>query len=395
MDSGLFFLVLYIINPILSLSLKTKSIMESEDKKDEKYLTHQFNGGDLKELLPVMEQYFSFTLFEIQGMLEACNQNFYNGEATETTVSENGMQCKHFAPEKFFIEGNKPIYLAYPESLFKRIETLLDDESNLITDDKQKTILWIMFYVYSESPIEPELFDEIGDYNYRIFHEFIRPDMLALYKFLHDNYKAFADDQKRYKDHPTYREEGMWTDPYKNLTLSYGKYSITLNNMNNWFLTHLTEYISQYLKEDSIEEVEREMQEYKNKVGAKSDHDFHRIVTQLYHFLQEETPYHSPEGKVTDKICMFITKFLNVLDFLTIVPDDDEFNIKPEDKKRSKILKDWIVNTRTNIKYNLEREKAKGVYKSKKQEFLEKSSIKPESNEKGKALMEQWHPKYW
>ena len=44
-----------------------------------------------------------------------------------------------------------------------------------------------------------------------------------------------------------------------------------------------------------------------------------------------------------------------------------------------------------------EREKERGAYKSKKQEFFEKASIQPESNEEeeGKTLMEIWNPKYW
>ena len=395
MDSGLFFLSSYINNPILSLSLKTKSIMENEKKKDEKYLTCHFNGGDLKEILPVLKKHFSFTLFEIQGMLEWCNNNIYNREGTEIITDENGIRHSHFTPEEFFIEGNKPVYLAYPESLFNKIVSFFNDETNLITDDKQNTILCLMFYVYSESSIEPNYWEECGDYNYRIFHEFIRPDLLALYKFLHKSHPNFLIDQQAYKKHPNYRSESSWNDPYKSVTIVHGKHSITLNNSNNWLLTHLTEYISQYLKEDTIEEVESEMLEYKNKVGAKSDHDFHRIVTQLYHFLQEETPYHSPENKITDKICVFITKFLEALGFLSIVPEEEEFNIKPEDKKKSKTLHDWINNMRSNIQYNLKREREKGAYKSKKQESLEKASIKFESSEEGKPLMEQWYPKYW
>lgn len=370
--------------------------MESVDQKDEQYLGYQFNGGDLKEILPVMQKHFSFTLFEINGMLDWCNKKLYNNQATETSVDEKGMHHSRFNPKKFFIEENHPITIVYPESLAKKIQEFFDDESNLIKDEKQKIILWIMFYVYSESIIEPD-YSECWDYNYRIFYEFVRPDMLALYKFLHDNHKNFSSDQQEYKDSPKYRMEGAWSDPYKNITLSYGKHSLTLNNMNNWFLTHLTEYLCQYLKEDDIKEVEFELKEYKNRVGAKPDHDFHRIVTQLYHFLQDETPYHDPEGKTTDKICTFITKFLEVLGFLTIVPDDDEFNIKKEEKKRSKILSTWVNNIRTNIKYNLEREKERGAYKSKKQEFFEKASIQPESNEEeeGKTLMEIWNPKYW
>lgn len=369
--------------------------MENEERKDEKYLTCHFNGGDLKEILPILKKHFSFTLLEIQGMLEWCNNNIYNGEATETTCNEEGSFHNNYRLEEFFIEGNKPVHLTYPESLFNRIIAFFNDKSNLITDDKQNTILWIMFYVYSESSIEPNYFGEYGDYNYRIFHEFVRPDMLALYKFLHDNYKQFPDAQKGYKNHPTYRPMDTWNNPFKDVTLTLGRHSITLNNSNNWFLTHLAEYISQYLKEDNIKDVDFELKEYKNKVGAKSDHDFHRIVTQLYHFLQDETPYHNPEGKTTDKICIFITKFLEVLGFLTIVPDDDEFNIKTEEKKRSKILKDWITNTRTNIQYNLKREKERGAYKSKKQEFFEKASVKMGTSEEGKTLMEQYNPKYW
>ena len=70
-----------------------------------------------------------------------------------------------------------------------------------------------MFYVYSESIIEPD-YSECWDYNYRIFYEFVRPDMLALYKFLHDNHKNFSSDHQEYKDSPKYRMEGAWSDPY-------------------------------------------------------------------------------------------------------------------------------------------------------------------------------------
>ena len=52
--------------------------MESVDQKDEQYLGYQFNGGDLKEILPVMQKHFSFTLLEINGMLDWCNKKLYN-----------------------------------------------------------------------------------------------------------------------------------------------------------------------------------------------------------------------------------------------------------------------------------------------------------------------------
>ena len=137
--------------------------MENEEKKDEKYLIYHFYGGDLKEILPILEKHFSFTLFEIQGMLDWCNNHIYHGEATGTTYDDDGFFHDEFKPEKFFIEGNKPIHLAYPEVLYNKIIAFFNDESNLITDAKQNTILWIMFYVYSESSIEPNYFESCGD----------------------------------------------------------------------------------------------------------------------------------------------------------------------------------------------------------------------------------------
>lgn len=99
--------------------------MESVDQKDEQYLGYQFNGGDLKEILPVMQKHFSFTLLEINGMLDWCNKKLYNNQATETTVDEKGMHHSRFNPKKFFIEENHPITIVYPESLAKRYRNSL------------------------------------------------------------------------------------------------------------------------------------------------------------------------------------------------------------------------------------------------------------------------------
>ena len=183
----------------------------------------------------------------------------------------------------------------------------------------------------------------------------------------------------------------------KPIKIVYGNKEIALDNEDNWFFQHLKEYLDTYLKEKTIEEVHTELSLYKARVGAKSDHTINRIITQLYHFLQEETPYHDPQGKKTDKICTFIARFLSLMGYITILPDEEEFNIRQKERKKSKILRDWIATIRTKISDNLKWEETNGKFKSVTNEILSHKSYK-EYNSEGVTLdtpLSELFPKYW
>lgn len=186
-------------------------------------------------------------------------------------------------------------------------------------------------------------------------------------------------------------------DKYKFTLSSLNKFRSTKISFTDMDFQFLKEYLDTYLKEKTIEEVHTELSQYKARVGAKSDHTINRIITQLYHFLQEETPYHDPQGKKTDKICTFIARFLSLMGYITILPDEEEFNIRQKERKESKILKDWIATIRTKISDNLKWEETNGKFKSVTNEILSHKSYK-EYNSEGVTLdtpLSELFPKYW
>nr|WP_306442943.1 hypothetical protein [Odoribacter splanchnicus] len=69
-------------------------------------------------------------------------------------------------------------------------------------------------------------------------------------------------------------------------------------------------------------------------MGAKSDHTINRIITQLYHFLQEETPYHDPQVRKRIK-SVRSSRFLSLMGYITILPDEEEFNIRQKERRRN------------------------------------------------------------
>ena len=254
----------------------------------------------------------------------------------------------------------------------------------MITDDRQDTIIWLLPDFYSYNFASSKLFEATNDSGFYYFSEFVRPDMLRLFRSM---YKLFTAQKP-------FDQLGVSSKPIK---IVYGNKEIALDNEDNWFFQHLKEYLDTYLKEKTIEEVHTELSLYKARVGAKSDHTINRIITQLYHFLQEETPYYDPQGKKTDKICTFIARFLSLMGYITILPDEEEFNIRQKERKKSKILRDWIATIRTKISDNLKWEETNGKFKSVTNEILSHKSYK-EYNSEGVTLdtpLSELFPKYW
>ena len=361
---------------------------------EEKIGCFAFDGENLKEILPVLKKHFHVSIVHIQGLLQWCEDTFYDEEAKKARQDGNNtdaLDCR----VKFFIDENKKVYVPFQESFCNKIQAFFSNEENLIKEDNQETILCLMFYIYSGAFLEPDPYELFRDDNYMFFYSSVRPDMLKLYKFLHASCPRFKRWRDDYKKHPTVKWTNFPSEASKEIIISYGKHQVKLENDDEWFLQHLTEYITKYLKENSIEEVNEELEGYKRPAGAKLEKDFNRIVLQLYHFLQDETPYHSPGGKITDKICVFITRFLEILGYLTIVPPEEEFDVPRDEAKKKKTLRNWIGYTRSRITDNLKREKEIGPYKDKLSETWDSPSFQAVEHDSNANPLAGWHKVYW
>lgn len=338
---------------------------------EEEYQRTGFEGKDLKAIDTLLHTYFDASGWEFSELIQA-NRNYYIKQGASPH------------PDQYEFFKDKDIIIDYPIDLYTKLEDFTRNDEYLITDDRQDTIIWLLPDFYSYNFASSKLFEATNDSGFYYFSEFVRPDMLRLFRSMHELFTA----QKPFD------QLGVSSKPIK---IVYGNKEIALDNEDNWFFQHLKEYLDTYLKEKTIEEVHTELSQYKARVGAKSDHTINRIITQLYHFLQEETPYHDPLGKKTDKICTFIARFLSLMGYITILPDEEEFNIRQKERKKSKILKDWIATIRTKISDNLKWEETNGKFKSVTNEILSHKSYK-EYNSEGVTLdtpLSELFPKYW
>lgn len=340
---------------------------------NEEYVRISFEGNQLEYVNNILSKYFDASGMEFYEILRK-NRNLYQSQNLKESSGLNDYQ--------FFID--KEIILEYPKAICSKLSNLTRGKNYLIKEDRQDTIIWLLYEFYRYNFVNTAIFEAVNDYNYYFFREFVRPDMLRLFKSMHSFFTKDKPFDQLYKTS-------------KPIKIIYGNKEISLGNEHNWFFLHMKEYLDKYLEEKTIEEVDTELPKYKGKAGAKPDHDVNRIVTQLYHFLQEETPYHDPEGKKTDKICTFITYYLELLGYIIIAPDDMEFDIKKEDRKKTKLLKDWIATIRTKISENLKWEKTNGAFKSTTNEILSHGSYK--ENESGKCgpdtPIDEVSPTYW
>lgn len=338
---------------------------------EEEYQRTGFEGKDLKAIDTLLRTYFDASGWEFSELIQA-NRNYYIKQGASPH------------PDQYEFFKDKDIIIDYPIDLYTKLEDFTRNDEYLITDDRQDTIIWLLPDFYSYNFASSKLFEATNDSGFYYFSEFVRPDMLRLFRSMHELFTA----QKPFD------QLGVSSKPLK---IVYGNKEIALKNEDNWFFQHLKEYLDTYLKEKTIEEVHTELSLYKDRVGAKSDHTINRIITQLYHFLQEETPYHDPLGKKTDKICTFIARFLSLMGYITILPDEEEFNIRQKERKKSKILRDWIATIRTKISDNLKWEETNGKFKSVTNEILSHKSYK-EYNSEGVTLdtpLSELFPKYW
>lgn len=328
-----------------------------------------FYGDQLEYVNHILHTYFNSTGFELHEIIES-NKDYYRSRNPKERTNINACE--------FFMD--KEILVDYPAAIYDKLVAFTQSKDYLITEDRQDTIIWLLYEFYSYNFSNTWLLEAIQDLEYYDFYTVVRPDMLRLFKSMHSFFT---------KDKP-FDELKRTAKPVK---IVYGNKEISLGNEDNWFFLHLKEYLEKYLKEKTIEEVEAEIRKYKRKAGVKSDHNQNRIVTQLYHFLQEETPYHDPRKRKTDKICTFIARFLEIMGYITIVPDTQEFDIKKEERKRMKTLKDWIATIRTKISENLKYEEIHGPYKSEANEILDDATFKP--FKAPEDLNAPLRPKYW
>lgn len=362
-------------------------------QEETRYEVASFNGRELREILPWLKKYFSLSIEDFKGMLEWCVDNFYKDEKDKAfKVEEIGPRTikRELLVEQFFIEGERDIYIPLPENVMIPLLELLEN-GNVKLEDKQSTTIGLALYIYCGASCEPNYFEILGDYNYMEFYDVVRPDMLKLLEFLSTNFRHFQETRKSFKVDSKTRDLIDFQND-KELTIIYRNRTLKLQNLNDWFLIHLTEYLAKYLTESNGDEAREELQKYKQKVGARPEHNMNRVITQLYHFLQEETSYNSPEKRITDNTCIFIIKVLGMLNLISILPDEDEGD---SSKKGMKTLKEWIPYIRSRIKYNLAREEEKGPYKSKIQEFMESKAVKLIQTDLDNISYEAFHRKYW
>lgn len=327
---------------------------------EEEYKPAAFAGHELKYVTDILTKYFDASGFEFYDLMQRNRDYYYSKGVGSYTANDI----------EFFKDKN--IRIDYEISLYDKIEKFTTSPSYLITESKQDTVVWLLFQFYKWEIGDSTLFNGIFDTDYYYFDQNVRRDMLTLYKAIQE---LFTDQQPI-----------VIPNQDKPLKIIYGKKEVKLNNNSNWFFKHLHEYLTTFLEENTLKNVEEELQKYVNRVGAKSDYNMNRIITQLYHFLQEETPYKSPEKRITDNICTFIVHFLEILDFIKILPDEEEGNIN---LKKEKTLSEWIRAIRTRIHECLKKEQQDGPYKSLMNQILSDKSFRNIS-ERESLLKKYW-----
>lgn len=93
-------------------------------------------------------------------------------------------------PIQYEFFKDKDIIIDYPIDLYTKLEDFTRNDEYLITDDRQDTIIWLLPDFYSYNFASSKLFEATNDYGFWYFSESVRPDMLRLFRSMHELFTA-------------------------------------------------------------------------------------------------------------------------------------------------------------------------------------------------------------
>lgn len=173
-------------------------------------------------------------------------------------------------------------------------------------------------HVYLEKTVVPGVRFEDTDLPVEIIDEFdyidyIRPDMLELYRFVND-WKSIPQD--------------------KPITLICGNKKLKLNNNRNWMFKAFNDYLEEHLGVENVEEAETELaRKYSKKTGRKAN----KYQTLVIYGLDKLYQNIKQTEEITNQHCQFIRDYLK---YLGMPISEDSFDHE-----------DDIKNIRSRIRY--------------------------------------------
>ena len=180
---------------------------------EEEYQRTGFEGKDLKAIDTLLRTYFDASGWEFSELIQA-NRNYYIKQGASPH------------PDQYEFFKDKDIIIDYPIDLYTKLEDFTRNDEYLITDDRQDTIIWLLPDFYSYNFASSKLFEATNDSGFYYFSEFVRPDMLRLFRSM---YKLFTAQKP-------FDQLGVSSKPIK---IVYGNKEIALDNEDKWLFQHL------------------------------------------------------------------------------------------------------------------------------------------------------------
>jgi len=160
----------------------------------------------------------------------------------------------------------------------------------------------VLHFVYKFFPIDDPFMTENN--NYWEYVTLVRPEMLQLYKILHGGRTRFR----------------------RNITITYGQKSITVDKELPWLQMELERYLDKYLGVEDVAEAEDELKTlYKGKAGPRQNIETARVIWGTFHLLnmtnESEIPQITSVSKPHSKL---VAEFLILLGWLPKYESDGE-----------------------------------------------------------------------
>jgi hypothetical protein len=197
--------------------------------------------------------------------------------------------------------------------------------------ENNSTTAKILHFLYMFLPIEDPF---MTDSDYWEYVTLVRPEMLRLYRIL----------------------RGGKTKYRKNISITYGHKSITVDTEIPWLQMELERYLDKYLGVKNVVEAEEELETiYKGKAGPKQNIEMARVIWGTFHLLNMTNGNEIPKIKsVSNAHSKLIAGFLILLGWLPKYESDGEHvrALMNYYRKKYKSISDLIKTTQYKLSPN-------------------------------------------
>lgn len=196
---------------------------------------------------------------------------------------------------------------------------------------KNSTTAKVLHFLYMFLPIEDPF---MTDNNYWEYVTLVRPEMLKLYTILRCG-------KTKYR---------------KNISITYGHKTITVDTEIPWLQMELERYLDKYLGVNNVVEAKEELETiYKSKAGPKKNIELARVIWGTFHLLNMTTENEIPKIKSVSNVhSKLIAGFLILLGWLPKYESDGEHvrALMNYYRKKYKSISDLIKITQYKLSPN-------------------------------------------